>query len=193
MKIVFRRMTMSAVLPMAVTVDELAAMPDAERFELIDGTLVEREMSPECAYVALKIGRKLDEFFDSRPIGYVFSETAGYTLRPEETEQLRLPDVSVVLKSKIPDGRLPKTRFDFAPDLAVEVLSPSDLVYNVEDKIQDYLKSGTRLVWQVNPSARRVIVYRPDGTQSIFGPNDELTGETLLPGFRLKVGDIFPA
>jgi Uma2 family endonuclease len=93
---------------------------------------------------------------------------------------------------RIPNGKLPEKRFDFSPDLAVEVLSPTDISFDVEAKIQEYLDAGTQIVWLAKPKSRRISVYRPDGTEVTFGPNDTITAEPVLPGFSMRVGDVFP-
>src|SRR5262249_22122716 len=78
-----------------------------------------------------------------------------------------------------------------APDLAVEVVSPNDLVYEVDAKVQEYLKAGTQRVWVINPEVRSVEVHRPDAPGTILREQDDLDGEDVLPGFRCRVGDLF--
>jgi Uma2 family endonuclease len=85
-------------------------------------------------------------------------------------------------------------RISFArvpPDLVVEVLSPSDVSYEVDRRVQDYLGAGVKLVWVVHPQSRSVHVYRPGGQGVILSERDELEGEQVLPGFRLPVREIF--
>jgi Uma2 family endonuclease len=181
-----------AAPPKLMTVDELAVMPDGERYELNHGRLVEREMNATSGYVAGKIFRKLDEHCERSQLAVAFIDGVGFTLRPDEVDLLRKPDASVVLKSRLPGGQIPDSRFGLSPDLAVEVLSPSDVAYDVQVKIQDYLDAGTKVVWLAKPQTKRITVYRPDGTEVTFGPNDEITAEEVLPGFRMTVRDVFP-
>jgi Uma2 family endonuclease len=175
-----------------LTVDDLAAMPDGKRYELKNGELVELSMSPESGYVAGKIYRKLDEFCDTFPAAVVFASGVGFMIRPDDTGLLRKPDAAVVLKSRLSDGRVPSKRFEFAPDLAVEVRSPTDIGDEVEEKIQEYLDAGSAAVWLAKPFSRRIVVYLPDGSETSYGPADDLPGDPVLPGFRLRVGDVFP-
>ena len=175
-----------------LTVDDLAAMPDEDRYELKDGELVELSMSPESAYVAGKIYRKLDEFCDTFPDAVVFAAGVGFMIRPDDAGLLRKPDAAVVLKSRLPGGRVPDKRFEFAPALAVEVRSPTDVGDEVEAKIQEYLDAGTAVVWLAKPRTRRIVAYLPDGSETSYGPADDLPGDPVLPGFRLRVGDVFP-
>jgi Uma2 family endonuclease len=78
-----------------------------------------------------------------------------------------------------------------APDLAVEVLSPNDLAYEVALKVSEYLRAGVRLVWVVHPEVRTVEVHRPQGAGVILHEQDELSSEDVLPGFRCRVADLF--
>ena len=77
------------------------------------------------------------------------------------------------------------------PDLAVEVVSPNDLAYDVANKIEEYLKNGFSLIWIVYPSTRTVSIHRADGTVSLLHENDEISGESALPEFKCKVADFF--
>jgi Uma2 family endonuclease len=76
-------------------------------------------------------------------------------------------------------------------DLVVEVLSPNDHVYNVNQKVEQYLASGFKLVWVVDPALKIVYVHREDGTIAKLREDDEITGEAALPGFRRKVAELF--
>ena len=87
--------------------------------------------------------------------------------------------------------RLPEYHLRTAPDLAVEVVSPHDLAYDVDSKVEGYLQAGVRLVWVVNPAARTVRVHRPDGSSATLRPGDQLTGGEVLPGFHCLIRDLF--
>jgi Uma2 family endonuclease len=183
---------MSAMAPSRMTVRDFEALPDNDRFELIDGELVERSDGALMAYVAGQIFSRLSSHVDSDEIAWVLTGGAGYTLRPGTIDQCRIPNASVVRKSRTKDGLLPDSYFDFAPDVAVIVLTPKDRYNATDAKIRDYLDAGTQIVWLAKPISRRIIVYRPDGTEISFGPDDEVTADPVLPGFRMKVGDVFP-
>jgi Uma2 family endonuclease len=79
-----------------------------------------------------------------------------------------------------------------SPDLAVEVLSPNDLAYEVDQKVEEYFSVGVRLIWVINPEKRTVIVYRPDGTATKLSEKDTLEGEEVLPGFSCSISAFFP-
>jgi Uma2 family endonuclease len=74
----------------------------------------------------------------------------------------------------------------------VEVLSPNDIAYEVDAKVREYLAAGVRLVWVINPDGRTVTIHRPQGPGTVLHEQDELAGETVLPGFRCRIADLFP-
>ena len=95
------------------------------------------------------------------------------------------------LPKKIPSTGLPDGYISGAPDLAIEIVSPNDTATEIQDKVQDYLNYGTRLIWVVYPRQKIVIVHYPDGTAKTLGATDRLDGETVIAGFSCAVGDIF--
>jgi Uma2 family endonuclease len=123
-------------------------------------------------------------------LGEVFPDGTGYDLPNGDSV---IPDVSYIVADRVPpyDGEL-----TIAPDLAVEVVSPSNTPYEVRKKIASYLESGTQRVWVVYPDDMKVLVHwqHADGITAYrtLGVNDTLTGEDVIPGFSVKVGDIFP-
>ena len=78
-----------------------------------------------------------------------------------------------------------------APDLAVEVVSPNDLAYEIDKKVEEYDTASVKLIWVVNPETKTVRVHRADGTVTVLREKDELDGENVVPGFRCRVGDLF--
>lgn len=91
-------------------------------------------------------------------------------------------------RNKIPQGHIP-----IPPDLAVEVISPNDIYQDVEAKAEEYLDAGVRLVWVLNPNNRTVRVFSTENRLSIqLGPNDDLSGGSVLPGFTCRIADLFP-
>ena len=98
-----------------------------------------------------------------------------------------------VVKARIPATGIPTTYWPFAPDLAVEVISPSDRLADVHVKITEYFGAGARLVWVVEPETRTVHAYRSPRDVQVFGIEDELSGDEILPGFRCAVRRLFPS
>jgi Uma2 family endonuclease len=163
----------------------------------VDGRLVERHMGMESSRVAQRIGSRLQAFCDQNKSGLVFNAEAGYQCFPDVPDKVRKPDVSVVLAGRLPGNQAPEGHARLAPDLAVEVLSPNDLAYEVDEKVREYLDAGVKLVWVVNPRSRVLRIHRRPGAAagraSELTSDDSVTGEDVLPGFTCPVRDFFDA
>jgi Uma2 family endonuclease len=175
------------------TPEDLLAMPDGERYELVNGALVERPMGTLADWVTGQLVRRLGDFCDSHPLGYVFPvSSGGFQGFPDSPRTVRKPDIAFVAYGRFPGEELPAGFASLAPDLAVEVISPNDLYEAVEQKIEEYVRAGVRLVWVISPQNRTVRVYRADGSSGSAREGGELDGEGVLPGFRCRVRDLFP-
>ena len=186
----------SSVAPPAIgspllTADDLSAMPDEKQYELVAGRLVKRKMGNWAGVVSATVSRMVGNFNAANPSGYVLNSDAGYRIFPESVLTVRKPDVSFVRFGGFPGGT-PSTGYDaIVPDLAVEVLSPNDLAYEVDEKREEYRQAGVPLVWIINPQTKTVQICRADGSVAILHEPDELSGEAVLPGFRCQVADLF--
>lgn len=170
---------------------DLLRMPEAVRFELVGGQLVERNVSQESSWIAGELYRLLANYCEATGVGWTFPADAGYQCFADDSAKVRKPDVSFVRSEVIQRHGMPAGFAAYAPDLAVEVISPHDRSEMLSEKIEEYLAAGVRLVWVVDPLARKVSVYRPDGRGVILSAEDELDGESLIPGFRCRIGDLF--
>lgn len=173
------------------TLAEYAAMvepDDAYVTELVQGVLVRepRPSRPHGRYQML-LGAALVTW--GRGAGAEVTAESGYLLS-EDPPTLRGPDIGVVVdplsRAEVPPGW---TRG--APDVVVEILSPSDTSTAIQAKTLDYLEAGARLVWIVDPSARTVTVYRPDGSARVLRAAETLDGEDVLEGFALPLSELF--
>jgi Uma2 family endonuclease len=174
------------------TPEDLLHMPDGDRYELINGELVERDRSFWSSYVAGVSYWLLGAFCQSNPLGWVVPEGTSYKCFANEPGKVRKPDTSFIARERLSLAQaFAEGHLRLAPDLAVEVIAPNDLYYQVDDKVQEWLAAGVRLVWVVNPRTHRVRVFRADGTETALTANDELTGEDVLPGFRCRVAELF--
>lgn len=180
---------------MATTTDELTLEQYASLVEPDDGLVsdlvrgqVVREPRPgrSHARVQFRLAQHLSNWVDEHGRGEVVGES-GYVLSTEPAT-VRGPDVAVSLNPVDADvGGWTSG----APDVAVEVLSPSDSSTAMQQKVLDYLEAGSALVWVVDPRARTVTVYRPDGSASLLRGAETLTGEDVLPGFSVSLPELF--
>jgi len=174
-----------------VTPEQLAAMPNDKDFELIDGQLVERHMGNKSSWVAMQLARLVSAYVDEHNLGWVFVFEAGFRLDPNRPNTLRKPDVSFVRFGRLPNEE-PSDAYDhLAPDWAIEVLSPGDTALELEEKIEEYLNAGVRLVWVINPDLKIVKVHVSGRPIEEYRVGDELTGGDVMPGFRCPVATLF--
>ena len=173
-----------------LTIEEFERLPDdGWRMELVRGQLVrEPPAGFEHGGIALRIGSRLLRFVDENALGMVVGTDSGFVLA-DEPPTVRAPDVAFVREDRLDFDR---TRFaPLAPDLAVEVLSPSNTMSEIHDKILDYLDAGSSLVWVVDPQSRTVTTYRSREEIRLIQADGEIDGADVLPGFRCKVAELF--
>lgn len=183
---------MATVEQPLMTIEEFAKLPDppdGSSVELVRGEVV--VMPPpkgKHGICCSKIARLLGNHADPGKLGWVTTNDAGVVLE-RGPDTLRGPDVafwSIARQPDIPDGY-----FEIPPDLAVEVLSPSDRRRDVRAKIKDYLFYGVKVVWLVDPEARTTTVYSGTLRGIELDESDAIDGGDVLPGFSCKVADLF--
>jgi Uma2 family endonuclease len=176
----------------AITADELLRMPDdGYKYELVAGRL--RKMTPAGSIhgvVGMRMAVAISVHVDQHQLGVVFAADTGFKLA-SSPDTVRAPDVSFVSRGRIPTGGIPKAYWPGAPDLAVEVLSPTDVRSEIDEKIDEYLRSGVRLVWFVNPFERRVTIHRPGKGPLVLDERDSVDGGDVLPGFSYPLARLF--
>jgi Uma2 family endonuclease len=126
------------------------------------------------------------------PHGEVFNSEQYYRCFADDASKSRKPDASFVSKQRLPADWQSLGFLSIPPDLAVEVTFPNDLAYEVDEKVEEYLSAGVKLVWEINPIERMVTVHRLDGTVQKLHERDVLSGEDVIPGFECRVGDLLP-
>lgn len=174
------------------TPEDLLAMPDGVGCELVDGALVERNISLESSWVAAKLGRLLGNVQGIDTLGGIIGPDLGYRCFPDRPGKVRKPDLSFIRWDRLGPGDIEAGFCPVAPDLAVEVLSPNDTADEFEVKVQESLDAGVRLVWVVRPGGRIVEVHTPDGRVVTFSQGEMLACEAVIPGSRCRVADLFP-
>lgn len=159
-----------------------------ENYELDQGVLVPMSCgSFEHGEVALSIGASLRQYVRANRLGRVVGNDTGFILE-RGPDTVRGPDVAFVRADRL-KGRHRKM-WDGAPDLAVEVVSPSDRPAEVLRKVYQYLTAGCGIIWVVDTERATVVSYRADGLVRTFGSNDVLSGEDVIPGFECRVADL---
>ncbi len=173
------------------TPQDLLSLPEAICYELVDGELVERGMSMLSGWVSARLQRRLDEYCESKQLGWTFPAEVSYQCFPDDPDRVRRPDISFIRFGRLPGERFVIGHVRIAPDFAAEVVSPNDRASDLERKIKEYLLAGARLVWVIYPKTRSARIHRANGVVAEIGENDELTGEDVIPGFRCVLRDLF--
>jgi Uma2 family endonuclease len=165
--------------------------PERKGFELIDGKWVEKPMSNIAGIVEAAVAALVYAHVRAGRLGIVLGPDAAYRLFGETSTRTRKPDASFVAAGRITPSRDQDGYWPIAPDLAVEVTSPNDGAEDLEEKLDEYLRAGVRLVWVIYLPTRNVWAYKPDGTARLYRTGDTLPGEDVLPGFTVPVAELF--
>lgn len=172
------------------TVEEFMSLPDDnKRYELIDGKLKEQTgFTCDHGRLSTDLLWGLMEFLEgpNAALGEAITNCT-FELNPKTAV---IPDAAFISAKKLPVAD-PYKAFPGAPDLAIEVLSPSDIWSEVISKIRLYQSYGVTLVWVVDPFDKSVFVYRPNQPTRLLFAGDDLFGEDVLPGFTMPVKDLF--
>jgi len=184
-------MTTTTSTTARLTPDDLSQIQDEGLFELVDGKLIEKKMSLLTSETAGLIAGALLAHVKPAGLGVVLPE-ASFRCFPNDPDRVRRPDVSFIAKAKIPSN-LEQPYITVPPDIAVEVVSPNDKIYELDEKLDDYRSAGVKLVWVVNPHSRVVRVFRAGQMPLELFESDTLRGEPVLPQFGVAIGEILPA
>jgi Uma2 family endonuclease len=166
-------------------------VPDEMLYEVVDGEIVEKIVGVHEAEIATLLIEFLAPFARAHRLGRVFGETI---FRIDQAKNLqRRPDVAFVSHARWPAHRMaPKVAvWDMVPDLAIEVVSPSNTADHVQEKIHEYFQAGVSRVWVVYPSQQEVYVYASATQVQIIPIDQDLDGGDLVPGFRLPLTALF--
>ena len=174
---------------------ELAQRPEYEdrRLELVEGEIVEMS-KPTVGHgeIVIRLSTKIASYVYENNLGRVTIGDTGFVVarNPAGQATVRGLDIAFISKAKAPNP-LPFKLFELAPDLAVEVISPGNSADDIHDKVRELLKMGTPLIWLVHSRARTVVVHTAASAVT-YEESDTLSGGDVLPGFEVRVGDIFP-
>ncbi len=174
---------------------QLPMETDEALYEWINGQRVAMPpMSIRAMTVVSRLTGLLDAFAKQNHLGEVFSEMLIRLPLPDDEDRNRRPDIFFVSSSKLatavpedPDANA----WDVVPDLAIEVTSPTDRAEDQREKVVEYFQLGVRCVWVVYPKLRIIDVYESSGMVRTFGPDSTLSGDPVLPGFELRLAELF--
>jgi Uma2 family endonuclease len=157
--------------------------------ELIDGVIVEKVMGARESFLAGQLITLLNMFLAKHKLGIALTSDGMMQLLPN---QVRIPDASFISWARLEGSGWPEDAApDMAPDLAVEVLSPSNTAKEMESKLHEYFAAGTRLVWYVEPRDKTVTVYTAADKSAKLTEQDTLTGGQVLPGLEIDLKALF--
>jgi len=173
------------------TPEDLLRLEDKGLFELVDGELQEKRMSSIASRTAGLITAELINFIKASGSGDVVYPEQTFQCFSHNPDLIRRPDVALVMAGRVTavprEGHVP-----IPPDLAVEVISPNDKIYDFEEKLDDYHLAGVKVVWEVNPEFRFVRVHHPDRSSHRLTESDTLNGDPVLPAFSVLVRNLLP-
>ncbi|MEI8196061.1 MAG: Uma2 family endonuclease [Phycisphaerae bacterium] len=175
---------------------ELLALPhDGHDYEIVDGELMMSPASMDHGAVITTLTIILGHYVRARRLGRLLDGQTGCRMKSGD---LFSPDISFVTQKRwVACHKTKGVFFPGAPDLVIEVLSPSDTMGVIEEKFRQYFENGAKLAWLVNPVTRTVLVYHrtepagPPSADKLLTIHDQLSGESLIPGFKLPITEIF--
>jgi Uma2 family endonuclease len=178
--------------PQIWTADDLWQINDSScRIELVRGELRRYEFNGVGhGMITARLAAVLFEIIRARSLGEVLMAGTGFLIA-RDPDTVRAPDIAFLARDRIPATGCPEGFCASAPDLAVETMSPSDTVFEADEKVREWLAAGTRLVWALNPRQQTVSIFRPDNTARILTISETLDGEDVVPGFQIPLAKLF--
>lgn len=159
-----------------------------KQIEIVDGKVEIKEMAgARHSGISGRLLRKIGNFVEENGLGEVYGGDTTFTIGEND----RLPDVAFLSIEKIPETGEPEGKWEIAPDLAIEVVSPSDVYSKILKKIREYLKAGVKQVWLVEPEFHTIAIYKPPMKSETLTLEDTITCEEILPNFNLPLSEIF--
>ncbi len=178
--------------PTLLTAEDLwKQTDDGYRYELVKGIIHRRPLVGFAhGVLRTKIGSHLCRSVEKNKLGRVCSAGTGFKIS-QNPDTVRAPDAAFVRQAAIDEKGIPKGYWEGAPDLAVEVISPSDTYTEVDEKVDEWLDAGCAMVWVTNPRRETVAVYRSPEDMTVLRGDDILDGEDVFEGFVCQVRELF--
>ncbi len=170
-----------------MTATTQVAFEDDLDYEIVDGQKEVKMAGARHGSICVQLITELNNYLRQSKTGKIYSPDTTFQIGKNE----RLPDVGFVAATRIPAEGEPLSKWEIAPDLAVEIISPNDVWDKVNDKIREYFAAGVKQVWLVSQKAEEVLVYDSPTQIRVVTADEELTSEAILPGFKCRVGALF--
>lgn len=180
------------------TIEEYEALPEEEgrRYELVEGRLVDKWGAVDLAgtnekhsRISFKLSAYLGSYIVQNQLGEGYDSGARFVTVAGDPATIRHPDLSFVQASRVVKDVV---NIPLAPDLAVEVISPGNTFSEIETKIGEYFRAGSQLVWVIETDREVAHIYRAGSNmRQTISAEEELDGESVIPGFKLKLGKLF--
>ena len=182
-----------AALQKVWTEEELQSLPaDGFMHELVQGELViSPKNNPFHGDICVDLSTAMKNFVKARRLGAVWDSSTGFWMN---NRNCRAPDISFIPKARLQKLGIKRTSRKFfpgAPDLAIEVLSPSNTRKEINERLEDFFASGTQIAWLIDPETESVEICHSVTQRQNLGLGTELDGEHLLPGFRYPIAELF--
>ena len=159
---------------------------DLEGYEYIKGELIQvPPTSMEHGDISINLISQLNTYVRENQLGRTYMPDTGFQVG----DRFLIPDIAFISTDRLPADR--SKACPVPPDLAVEVVSPSDTLHRIQEKVFAYLEAGTQLVWVIEPRAKSVTVYRSETDITTLTRNDTLSGEDVVEGFTCQVAELF--
>jgi Uma2 family endonuclease len=166
----------------------LTVLNPEKEYEIVAGRPEEKAMGgARHGGIGARLLIRLGSYVEAQHLGGVYGPDTSFQIGPNE----RLPDIAFVAADRIPPEGEPQGMWPFAPDLAVEILSPTDLHEKVSGKIREYFAAGVRQVWLISPEFKTVTIYQSPTQVRMLTEEDDLSGDEILPGFRCRIRELF--
>ena len=185
---------MSIATDEPIALDEAAVSRLEGRFEFLNGRYVEKPpMGSRASRLALILMCRLLTHVRANRLGRCIGGKCTYRIFPVEPERTRIFDGSFVRTGRLPGEKCPEGDMTIAPDLAVEIISRDSTVFDMDERIDDLIGAGVRLIWVVLPHTKSMYIYRADRSISRLRGDEELGGEDVVPGFGYRLSELFDA
>jgi Uma2 family endonuclease len=159
-----------------------------KQIEIVDGEVEIKEMAgARHGGINTRLLLKIGNFVEEQNLGQIYGPDTTFVIGEND----RLPDIAFISAERIPPEGEPEGKWMFAPDLAIEVVSPTDIYAKILKKIREYLNAGVKQVWLIEPEFQTLTIYSPPMKSETLTAEEELICTEILPDFRLKLSDIF--